>query len=74
MSVAADVSRLKLLIRADSRRLLRELFYQLFRNLHRVERRAVGQILKIMDAAKVTTVKSVSVFIKETARRVLKLI
>jgi hypothetical protein len=42
--------------------------------LHRVERRAVRQILKIMDAAKVTTVKSVSVFTKETARRVLKLI
>jgi hypothetical protein len=52
----------------------KKLFHQLFRNLHRLERRAVGQILKIMDAAKVTTVKSVSVFTKETARRVLKLI
>jgi hypothetical protein len=30
--------------------------------------------LKIMDAAKATTVKSVGVFTKETARRVLKLI
>ena len=47
---------------------------QLFRNLHRVERRAVGQILKNLDAAKATTVKSASVFTKETARRVLKLI
>jgi hypothetical protein len=50
------------------------LLQQFFRDLHRVERRAVGQILKIMDAAKATTVKSVSVFTKETARRVLKLI
>jgi hypothetical protein len=47
---------------------------QLFRDLHGVERCAVRQILKIMDAAKATTVKSVSVFTKETARRVLKLI
>ena len=50
------------------------LLQQLFRNLDGVERCAVGQILKIMDAAKTTTVKSVSVFTKETARRVLKLI
>jgi hypothetical protein len=50
------------------------LLQQLFRDLHRVERCAVEQILKIMDAAKATTVKSVSVFTKETAHRVLKLI
>jgi hypothetical protein len=50
------------------------LLQQLFRDLHGVERCAVGQILKIMDAAKATTVKSVGVFTKETARRMLKLI
>jgi hypothetical protein len=53
---------------------LPKIILKFFRNLHCVERCAVGRILKIMDAAKATTVKSVGLFTKETARRVLKLI